>query len=248
MSTDIKSLPQLNQEERTAYDKNGYALYHKPLFETEDLQKLESVFDSLVEQNIDLDMPHKTKPELFKYLTHPRVISLVESLIGPDIALWASHFISKPPFTGSKTPWHTDSDYWANNMENIYDVKICTVWLALDDVDLENGCMGVIPGTHKSKPEEHKYVNVEGDSIFDTEIKGVDESKAVWFELKKGECSLHDPKIIHGANANKSNRRRCGYTMRYLTGNMLMKNMEHPIYRIKGEITGKGNILEIPSL
>lgn len=51
----------------------------------------------------------------------------------------------------------------------------------------------------------------------DTQIKSVDESKAVYFELQRGECSLHDSRIIHGAEANTSAFRRCGYTMRYFS-------------------------------
>ncbi|BFH16453.1 hypothetical protein J6TS7_54060 [Paenibacillus dendritiformis] len=55
------------------------------------------------------------------------------------------------------------------------------------------------------------------ENLFPTQIKQVDESKAVCFELKPGECSLHDSRIIHGAEPNRSMNRRCGYTMRYFS-------------------------------
>jgi ectoine hydroxylase-related dioxygenase (phytanoyl-CoA dioxygenase family) len=95
--------------------------------------------------------------------------------------------------------------------------NICTVWLALDDVDAENGAMQVIPGTHLNGFSAYEAVD-KAQNIFDSQIRPelVDEKRAVTFELKAGQCSLHEARIIHGAQANISPRRRAGYTMRYL--------------------------------
>jgi ectoine hydroxylase-related dioxygenase (phytanoyl-CoA dioxygenase family) len=90
------------------------------------------------------------------------------------------------------------------------------VWLALDPSNKENGCMRVIPGTHRHGFSEYEAVDATKNT-FKSQIKNVDESKAVYFELDRGECSLHDSRIIHGATANTSPHRRCGYTMRYFT-------------------------------
>lgn len=78
--------------------------------------------------------------------------------------------------------------------------------------------MRVIPGTHRNGFSEYEGVD-EGQNIFPTEIKRseIDESKAVYFELEPGQCSLHDSRIIHGAPPNTSPHRRCGYTMRYFS-------------------------------
>ena len=114
-----------------------------------------------------------------------------------------------------------------------------TLWLAIDDSNLQNGCMGVVPGTHKNGFSE--YENIDSvNNTFDTEIKKelVDESKVVWFELSKGECSLHDSRIIHGAHANTSTKRRCGYTMRYFSLDMKFnqeKAPNHLLWWCRGE-------------
>ncbi|MCU0315700.1 MAG: phytanoyl-CoA dioxygenase family protein [Fimbriimonadaceae bacterium] len=65
---------------------------------------------------------------MLEFLLHNSVHDLVESLVGPDIGLWSSHFISKPPRTGKKTPWHEDSAYWAGRISTMENVV--TVWLA----------------------------------------------------------------------------------------------------------------------
>jgi len=238
----------LTQQQVAEFKENGYTFYRQQIFSPEEFNRLVDLFDDITEKKENPDMVHKRRPELFEFLAHPKVLDIVSQIIGDSIALWASHFISKPPHSGGKTPWHTDSDYWASQMNNIYDVKICTIWLALDDVDYENGCMGVIPGSHKLSPSDHLYSEAGPDALFTTELSGVDESQAVWFELKKGTFSLHDPKIIHGAHPNKSDRRRCGYTMRYLSGNVDMKQKDHPMYRLRGTVEGNGNFLEIPKL
>jgi ectoine hydroxylase-related dioxygenase (phytanoyl-CoA dioxygenase family) len=160
---------------------------------------------------------------------------LVEPIIGPNIGLWSSHFISKDPFTGRETPWHEDSAFWNGRLSS-YE-KIITIWLAIDPADSENGCMRVIPGTHKNGFSEYKPVDTQ-TYTFEKSISSVDESKAVYFELAAGECSLHDSRIIHGAKANKSPRRRCGYTMRYFSTEALVypeRNANHKIWLARGK-------------
>ena len=153
--------------------------------------------------------------------------------------------ICKDPLVGRRTPWHEDSAYWKGKFDRLD--QIVTVWLAIDDSNLENGCMGVVPGTHFHGFSE--YTPIDGTTnTFNTEIKKgiVDENKIVWFELKKGECSLHDGRIIHGANANTSTKRRCGYTMRYFSLDMKFNPETHPCHKLwhaRGENTGSNPLI-----
>jgi ectoine hydroxylase-related dioxygenase (phytanoyl-CoA dioxygenase family) len=109
--------------------------------------------------------------------------------------------------------------------------------------------MGVIPGTHTNGYSEYERIDGTGNT-FDSQIKkgSFDESQAVWFELKRGECSLHDARIIHGAGPNTSTRRRCGYTMRYFNldmkfNNELPETRGHKLWLARGENVA-GNDLE----
>jgi ectoine hydroxylase-related dioxygenase (phytanoyl-CoA dioxygenase family) len=138
--------------------------------------------------------------------------------------LWSSHFISKDPLVGRATPWHEDSAYW-NGRFSSYD-RIVTVWLALGPSNRENGCMRVIPGSHEAGGFSDYVPTDMTVQTFHAEIPGVDESKAVYFELERGQCSLHDGRIVHGAKPNTSTVRRTGYTMRYFPASVKLMPVE----------------------
>lgn len=209
----------LTREQVESYRNNGYALHKQQVFGKEKMAELSSIFEEQWEAvgrrlNSELDTPHFRDERLLKFLLADEVLDLVEPLIGPNIGLWSSHFICKEPLVGKQTPWHEDSAYWNGRLSR-YD-KIVTVWLAIDRSNEENGCMRVIPGTHKNGFSDYEDV-ASNENIFPTAIKSIDESQAVYFELEPGECSLHDSRIIHGAKPNHSPYRRCGYTMRYFS-------------------------------
>lgn len=210
--------PNLTPDEVRSYRQKGYVVYRDQVFAPEKLARLRAIFEEhLAEKGSklsdELDTPHFRDPRLLDFLLADEVLDLVEPIVGPDIVLWSSHFISKDPHTGRGTPWHEDSAYWRGRL-SAYD-NIVTVWLAIDRSAKENGCMRVIPGSHLAGGfAEHVPVD-RARYTFGSEIAGVDEVKAVHFELEPGECSLHDGRIVHGAAPNTSPYRRTGYTMRY---------------------------------
>lgn len=77
---------------------------------------------------------------------HDGILDLVEQLIGPDIILWGCQAFCKPPGDGMEVPWHQDGQYWP-----IRPLATCTVWIAIDDSVVENGCLRVIPKSHYEK-------------------------------------------------------------------------------------------------
>jgi hypothetical protein len=209
----------LSEDEVRYYHQNGYLLYHKNVFPPARLEALNAIFEQhLAEKgeklSDELDTPHFRDPRLLDFLLDPVVLDLVEPLIGPNIGLFSSHFICKDPYTGRATPWHEDSAFWKSRFDR-YD-KITTVWLALDRSTRLNGCMRVLPGTHHNGFSEYTGADPKYNT-FPEQIKEVDTSAAVDFELERGQASLHDSRIIHGAEANTSPHRRCGYTMRYFS-------------------------------
>lgn len=236
------------------YHKNGYLLPQKQLFSLSEFDELNNIFLELLvnkgqKRADELDVPHFKEKRLFKFLMHENILDIVEQFIGPDIGLWSSHFICKEPLIGRQTPWHEDSSYWEGRFDRMN--QIITIWLAMNDVSLENGCMGVIPGTHYNGFSEYQDVD-SATNTFWAEIKPekIDIENAIWFELNKGEFSLHDGRIIHGAGPNKSDRIRCGYTMRYFNLNMnLVKdhplNTEHKIWYCRGEVKNENPLLYI---
>ncbi len=227
----------ISSDQKKHYVENGYLLYKKQLFDSRELERLYGIFQEHLHEKGDklsdeLDTPHFRDSRLFEFLMHDKVLDIVEDILGSDFGLWSSHFISKEPFKGRRTPWHEDSAYWEGKFDRLD--KIVTLWLALDDSTLENGCMGVIPGTHTNGFSDYEKVNDISRNTFTEEIKDskFDKNQVIWFELKKGECSLHDARIIHGANANRSPKRRTGYTMRYFGLDMKFNPDSAPDHRI----------------
>jgi hypothetical protein len=85
------------------------------------------------------------------------VLDLVESVIGPDIALFSSHFICKPAGDGKSVPWHQDAHFWRDRIDPAE--HAITVWLAIDPSTRGDGRMRVIPGSHLGGGARHQDVH-----------------------------------------------------------------------------------------
>jgi len=245
----------LSESDVAFFRENGYLLPHRQMFSEERLAELEKIFNEHLADKGDklsdeLDTPHYRDGRLLDFLLSDEVLDTVEPLIGPNIALWSSHFIPKDPFTGRETPWHEDSAFWDGRF-SAYD-GIVTVWLAIENAStVENGCMRVIPGTHLQYGSSEYVPTDMTNKTFHAEIAAVDESLAVNFELKRGEFSMHDGRIVHGAAANTSPIRRTGYTMRYFPTSVEMFDNEinegWKIWLARGEDLAGNRYANVPA-
>ncbi|MBL8327285.1 MAG: phytanoyl-CoA dioxygenase family protein [Rubrivivax sp.] len=143
----------------------------------------------------------------------PVIVDRVSELIGPDVILWGCHVFCKPAGEGFETPWHQDGHYWP-----IRPLATCTAWVALEPSTSANGCLRVIPGSHRGRIlHEHLHEDRSDLTLNQRMADGsFDESQAVDVELQPGELSLHDVYMIHGARANTSPQRRTGVALRYM--------------------------------
>ncbi len=141
------------------------------------------------------------------------ILTMVGQLIGEDIILWSSGYFGKPADVGKATPWHQDGGYWP-----IRPLATCTAWVALDDATPENGCMRMIPGSHKPQVLYDHDRNDADNLTLNQELpsRSFDETKAEYLELKAGQISLHDVYMVHCSAANTSPHRRRGITFRYM--------------------------------
>lgn len=146
------------------------------------------------------------------------LLDLVEQVIGPDIVLWGCHLFCKPGATGREVPWHQDGHFWP-----FRPLATCTLWLAIDKVDRENGCMRVIAGSHAARTlfRHHgdKNPNLALYEVLDADQ--FDAQQAVNIELEPGQFSLHDIYLAHGSAPNRSGRRRAGLAIRYMPATSL---------------------------
>ena len=113
-----------------AYRRDGYLIYPEPLFPRPAFDALRDHFEQKLLRLPEgyrpeaMDVPHFTDTKLFEWLFAREVLDLVEPIVGPDIALFSSHFICKPGGTGKRVPWHEDSFYWKGMLEPM---EVCTV-------------------------------------------------------------------------------------------------------------------------
>ena len=249
--------PRLTPEQVAKYNLEGYHIFREQVFSEKKFLGLKNCFENIL-NNLDtdvrpesMDVPHFQHPELFEWLFADEVLDLVEPILGPDIALFASHFICKPRGNGKRVPWHEDSHYWETM---ISPMEVVTVWLAIDPSTKVNGCMNVIPRTHNTgKRGFSDYYDLKpGEAVFNDEINESqrDISRAIPVELEAGQCSLHDGRIIHGSEPNTSNIRRCGYTMRYVSTRVRQHHEKigswHHLYLARGK-DHAGNVYGDPT-
>ena len=143
----------------------------------------------------------------------PQIVELVSGVIGDDVILWGCHVFCKPAGEGFETPWHQDGHYWP-----IRPLANCTVWVALEPSTRENGCLRVIPRSHRDHVlHPHLHEDRTDLTLNQRMADGTfDMGGAVDLELQPGEMSLHDVFMIHGAAANTSAQRRTGVALRYM--------------------------------
>lgn len=148
-----------------------------------------------------------------EFAADPVIVDQVAQLIGPDVILWGSQVFCKPAGTGREVPWHQDGRYWP-----IRPLATCSVWIALDDVDAENGGMRYIPGSHRAG-QVFRHRRRDGDEIVlheELDPSAVDLSAARDDCLEAGQYSLHDVFLVHGSRPNRSVRRRAGFVLRFM--------------------------------
>ncbi len=150
---------------------------------------------------------------LYELCTNPAIVEIVGDLLGPDVICVGAHAFCKLPHDPKQVSWHQDAAYWP-----LTPSKIITAWLAIDDVDRENSALRVIPGSHRigeltTELSETDENNVLTERVPEAERLG----DPVHLELKAGEISLHSDLMLHSSEPNRSNRRRCGVAIRYVS-------------------------------
>lgn len=145
--------------------------------------------------------------------THPRVLDVVEQLIGPNILLHNATYIVKEPNTPSHVSWHQDLTYWGFS----HDDQV-TLWLALSPATEVSGCMRMVPGSHFHGRQDHELDPEDTSNVLyqGQTVRGVNEEKALMCPLRPGEASFHHGWTLHASMPNNSDDRRIGLNAQYL--------------------------------
>lgn len=143
-----------------------------------------------------------------------RILDAVESILGPDIALWSSEYFVKEAGVEKVVTWHQDLRYWG--MEGS-DHEV-TAWLAVSPANEQTGCMRFLPGSHRQGLVPHTDTFAENNLLSRGQEVAVevDEAEAIHAELQPGEMSLHHGRLFHASGPNLSGDRRIGLVMRFI--------------------------------
>lgn len=207
----------LTREQIEHFNRTGFVRPVR-IFSEAEITSIRGYFDDLLARVVaaggdsySISTAHLKYGRVYDILTDRRIVACVKDLLGENVIAWGSHFFCKMPHDGKAVAWHQDASYWPLSPS-----KAVTVWLAIDDADRENACMKFIAGSQHHgymtyRPSDSAEHNVLNQSIDNAEQFGA----VVYDELRAGEVSIHNDLLLHGSEANASDRRRCGLTLRY---------------------------------
>lgn len=169
----------------------------------------------------------EASPAFEKLLYNPKVVAMISQLTRmKDLSVWHDQLQYKPAMAGGSTTWHQDAPLWPT----IAPMTPVSAWIPLDDADIENGCMWMVPGSHTWGNQQGTYLHKQGHLKTLPEFSSIGEGftvpadsqvrqvKAVPWPVKRGEVSFHHSLTWHGSPMNKSPRRRRAIAIHYMTG------------------------------
>jgi phytanoyl-CoA hydroxylase len=220
---------ELTQEQKEFWQENGYLAVENVL-SAEVVESLRRAADRLSEQAKGLTQdterfklqafgtggrilqqvaePHELGGEWMSLARNPQVLDVVEGLLGPNIMLYYSMMMMKPALQGFTAPWHQDFAFFVHNKAELLGCQIY-----VDDSTVENGCIRVVPGSHKLGLLNHfkdgEFTGiVQGDtSIYD--------DQEVQVPMKAGGMVLWHALTLHSSHPNRSERSRRAIVFEY---------------------------------
>ena len=185
---------------------------------------------------------HLDSPAVYDLITHPVPKAYLTQLLGPELQIWRSSFFVKPPGAPA-TVWHQTNVFKEFVEEPILeppdpeDLFQLTTWIALDEATVENGCVQLLPGSHKnfkfkgivdqvtkeSREKSDASYGFKDGGFFGYDIKfdtQVDPDKVVNMECKPGQFFIFTQRLLHGSPPNNSQKRRLGISFRTVRGDV----------------------------
>lgn len=216
---DFSMTQALTQSQLGEYREQGYLFPVSVLSEPETrtlrtkLEELEAQQGGRLKARVNRK-PHLLLTWLNKLIRDARILDPVEDILGPNILCWGSGFFIKNAHDPARVTWHQDSTYWGLSKPDIV-----TAWVALTPSIVENGCMRIVPGTHMLPQLPHRDTFAADNLLSRGQEIAVDveESRAVDIVLAPGQMSLHHVLLVHGSEPNRSDDRRIGFAIRYLS-------------------------------
>ncbi len=176
--------------------------------------------------------PHLAERWAWELALEPGIVDVVAAILGPEVLVFATLILTKPPRDPAFVTWHQDG-----GKSGFHRAPCVSAWIALRDSLPESGCMRVIPGSHTLPRLPHTQSQAPHHLLpYDRpEITArVDERAAVDLTLRAGEMSLHHANIVHGSRENRTAAPRTGFIVRYVTPEL--PDSRDPVVRARGAL------------
>ena len=164
---------------------------------------------------------------------HPAILDAVERVLGPDLLAWNTVWFVKMPGDPTYISWHQDGAYWG-----LEPMEVLTAWVALGPATRANGCMRVLPGSHRGPALKQRDTFAPDNALSrgqEIEVT-VDEAQTVDLALEPGQMSMHHLWIVHGSDANRSDVPRVGLAIRYVAAQVRQRDGSRPLAMlVRGE-------------
>ena len=231
---------------RKEYDEKGYVIVRKAI-DADLAGETAAHVHWLAERNPGV-RPERfmhdmlvTDPFMHRLVSDARLVDIVEQFLGPNIAMWAAHYIAKPPKHGQKVLWHQDGCLWP-----LDPVEVTTIWLAATESTRENGCLRVLPRTQDIHLlSRHERVDAQdGNNVLGVTVHPslIDDSDVVDLELERramSPCTIRASST--GRTPTTSDKWRIGLTLRYIpTSTRVMREGDRPIL-VRGAPDARNN-------
>jgi ectoine hydroxylase-related dioxygenase (phytanoyl-CoA dioxygenase family) len=257
----------LRQEQVESYHQQGYLGVEAVLTPAE-VEALREVSDHFLELSrsvsehddvFDLEPGHSAEtprlrrlknpiaqdPVYDQTMRHPKIIEIVSQLIGEGIRCNGNKLNMKSPGFGSAVEWHQDWAFYPHTNDDLLAVGV-----AMDDMTLENGCLLVIPGSHRGRIYEHHQDGRFAGAV--TEYVP-DADKAVPIEVPAGGISIHHVRTLHASAPNRSSKPRrlllfqyCALDAWPLTGGIGWDSFQGEV--VQGQASNRPRLEKVPVL
>jgi ectoine hydroxylase-related dioxygenase (phytanoyl-CoA dioxygenase family) len=251
---DVKQF--VTEQDRKFYNENGYWISPK-LIDDERIEQLRKAHERVWSNDFDgdgfpltewfsngnpsqlrkIDNTWWINDEVRDMVTDPLLGEVTAALLDTDeVRLWYDQIIYKPGVgkegsASANVGWHQDYVYW----QCLNTTNLVTAWIALQDTDLSNGCMMVVPGSHKWQLDN------SSDGFFETDLAALKDKFAVngreWKEvplkLKAGQASFHHSLTFHGSGPNLSNDPRLSVVAHLMPKGTAYLNQGHNVDNIR---------------
>jgi phytanoyl-CoA hydroxylase len=196
----------------------------------------------ILERILCIHQPHFISPVMLRYVKHPLICGVLSQITAAHLPHWDGSvkcmqsmlFVKPPNFQGQA--WHQDEVYIPTR-----DRSLIGAWIAIDDATIQNGCLWVVPGSHRNGfLHEMKPHNNADEFDFAPESQGVDESKSVPVEVKAGTLVFFNGYLLHRSFKNRSNVYRRVLVNHYMNAWSLL-----PWYAQEGEPFARTDIRQV---